>query len=435
MTTAADTVATGPALIRAAGLFVPLLAVVLAAAVRRPGRADVAAAIVGGAWQLALLPGLNLLAGRLGWWSFQADGGTVVRLPVDLLLGWVLLWGVLPPLAAARLPWPVTAALLGWLDLAAMPLLDPVLRLGDRWLTGEAVAIALCLLPGLLLARWTARAEHLRLRAAGQVLLAALLMLALPATAAGVRLPHGAVLSTGLQVLAVPMLLGVAAVREFVVRGSGTPLPYDPPLRLVTSGPYAYVRNPIQLSLLLCHLVLAAFTANAWLLVAAGVTVAYSAGLAAWHEGAQLAERFGPGWAEYTAGVRSWLPRLRPWPGTAPAELHVAQTCGVCSGVGRWVLDRSPVALTVRPAEEHPAGLRRITYESADGRERAEGVAALGRALQHFHLGWALLGWVLLIPGLAWFAQLVADATAGGPRELRTPAERRPAEPPSADLL
>ncbi|WP_457030142.1 methyltransferase [Kitasatospora sp. P5_F3] len=419
MTTA--TVDSAPALIRAACLFVPLLAVVLAAALRRPDRAAIAAAIVGGAWQLALLPAVNLLAVQVGWWSFRAEGGTVAGMPVDLLLGWVLLWGVLPPLAADRLPWPLTAALLGWLDLAAMPLLDPVVRLGGQWLTGEALAIALCLLPGLLLARWTARGERLRLRAAGQVLIAAVLMLALPMAAAGARLPHGTALSTGLQVLAVPMLLGVAAVREFVVRGGGTPLPYDPPHRLVTSGPYAYVRNPIQLSLVLCHLVLAAFTGSAWLLAAAGVSLAYSAGLASWHEGAELAQRYGPGWAEYTAGVRSWLPRLRPWAGTAPAEIHVAQTCGVCSGVGRWIIARSPVALTVRPAEEHPAGLRRITYESADGRERAEGVAALGRALQHFHLGWALLGWVLLIPGLAWFAQLVADATAGGPRELRAP--------------
>ncbi|MER5866794.1 isoprenylcysteine carboxylmethyltransferase family protein [Kitasatospora sp. NPDC002040] len=423
--TAADAVvATGPALIRAACLFVPLLAVVAAAAVRRPTRAGIAAAIVGGAWQLALLPGVNLLAERAGWWSFGADGGTVAGLPVDLLLGWVLLWGVLPPLAADRLPWPLTAALLGWLDLAAMPLLSPVVRLGEHWLYGESVAIALCLLPGLLLARWTARGERLRLRAGAQVLLAGLLMIVLPLAAAGARLPHGTVLSTGVQVLAVPALLGIAAVREFVVRGGGTPLPYDPPHRLVTSGPYAYVRNPIQLSLVLCHLVLAAFTGNAWMLAAAGVCVAYSAGLASWHEGAELDRRYGPGWSEYTAGVRPWLPRLRPWAGTAPASIHVARTCGVCSGVGRWIIARSPVALTVRAAEDHPAGLSRITYESADGRDRAEGVAALGRALQHFHLGWALLGWTLLIPGLAALAQLIADATAGGPRELRTPAGR-----------
>lgn len=417
-----STVDSGPALIRAACFFLPLLAVVAAAAIRRPPRTAVAAAIVGGAWQLALLPGVNFLAVQVGWWSFQADGGTVAGLPIDLLLGWVLLWGVLPALAADRPPLPLTAALLGWLDVAAMPLLDPVVRLNGQWLYGESAAIALCLLPGLLLSRWTARRERLRLRAAGQVLIAAVLMLALPVSAAGARLPQGALLSTGLQVLAVPVLLGLAAVREFVVRGGGTPLPYDPPRRLVTTGPYAYVRNPIQLSLVLCHLVLAAFTGSALLLAAAGVSVAYSAGLAAWHEGAELERRYGPAWTAYTAAVRPWLPRLRPWPGTAPASIHVARTCGVCSGVGRWIIARSPVALTVRPAEDHPAGLRRITYESADGLDRAEGVAALGRALQHFHLGWALLGWLLLIPGLTRFAQLIADATAGGPRELRPPA-------------
>ena len=45
-----------------------------------------------------------------------------------------------------------------------------------------------------------------------------------------------------------PALLGLAAVQEFAVRGSGTPVPFDPPKRLVTTGPYAYVRNPMQLS-------------------------------------------------------------------------------------------------------------------------------------------------------------------------------------------
>jgi hypothetical protein len=39
-------------------------------------------------------------------------------------------------------------------------------------------------------------------------------------------------------------LPGVAAVMEFAGRGLGTPTPYDPPKRLVTSGVYRYCANP-----------------------------------------------------------------------------------------------------------------------------------------------------------------------------------------------
>jgi protein-S-isoprenylcysteine O-methyltransferase Ste14 len=73
------------------------------------------------------------------------------------------------------------------------------------------------------------------------------------------------------QVLAVPALLGLTAMQEFVLRGRGTPVPFDPPRRLVTTGIYAYVRNPMQLSAVLLLFLSGAVLQNAWV-AAAGVT-------------------------------------------------------------------------------------------------------------------------------------------------------------------
>jgi len=52
----------------------------------------------------------------------------------------------------------------------------------------------------------------------------------------------------------------------------------------------------------------------------------------------------------------------------------------------------------------------RITYDLGDGCPREHGVVALARALEHINLAWALFGWMLRLPGIAWLAQRVADS-------------------------
>ncbi|GAA2852293.1 hypothetical protein GCM10010517_09960 [Streptosporangium fragile] len=408
-----------PALVRGLALMVPVAGVAVAAAWRRPGEREIAAAILATVWNLSALAAVNALAPHLGWWEFHAVGAVHRGVPLDLLLGWALLWGALPALAAPAAPLPLTAAALVWLDLAVMPLGEPVVVLGADWLTGEAAAVAAGLVPGLLLAAWTVRDRRLVARALLQVILSGALWLALPVALTGVWRQPAWALGLAAQALAVPLLLGLAAVREFVAAGRGTPLPYDPPRTLVTTGPYAYVRNPMQVSMVAGYLVLGPLDARFF--AAAPVAFAYGAGLAAWHEGERLAGRFGAEWAAYRRAVRPWIPRLRPGPVLPPASLYVARGCATCSSVGEWIARRDPVGLRVLAAESHPEGLRRIAYEGADGRSY-RGVAALARALTHVHLGWALAGWALMLPGITWFAQLCTDALGYGPHTLPGPA-------------
>jgi hypothetical protein len=66
--------------------------------------------------------------------------------------------------------------------------------------------------------------------------------------------------------------------------------------------------------------------------------------------------------------------------------------------------------------------LTRITYEPADGSRAATGVEAVARALEHVHLGWALLGFLLRLPVIARFAQLLTDASGGEPRRISMPS-------------
>jgi len=121
--------------------------------------------------------------------------------------------------------------------------------------------------------------------------------------------------------------------------------------------------------------------------------------------------------------MRPWLPRWRPLdprevdPARAPATLYVSEECGPCSEVRAWFTARRPIALDIVAAECHPhRTLRRITYDPGDGTPDAEGIVALGRALEHVHVGWAVVGMLVRLPGVAQSLQLVADASGGAPR-------------------
>ncbi|MCY9787599.1 isoprenylcysteine carboxylmethyltransferase family protein [Nocardiopsis sp. EMB25] len=418
-------------LVRGLGLFVPLLLFTGLCLWRAPRRRETAAVIVASAWSLLTLVPLNLYAPHTGWWTFHTDGAEWRGIPLDLLLAWVVLWGALPALLLRLLPVPLLAGLLVWIDVILMPLADPVIDLGTFWLAGELTGATVTLIPALLLAYWTRNGQLVHARVWTQATLAGGLMVALPILVLGPEVPSGPEALAGAQLLLLAGLPGLAAAREFARVGGGTPLPYDPPERLVTSGPYAFVRNPMQTSLVVVHLLLAVLLREPLVLLLAVSAAVYSVGVAAWHEGAQLRERFGADWTAYRSRVRPWLPRWRPWPGRTRGVLHVDANCALCLTLARWFTVRSPIALDIRPAAEHPDVLYRLTYETPDGL-RWSGVSALARALEHLNLGWALTGWAIDLPGVRHLVQLCGDAFGAGPHPARAPrADRGGSELPA----
>lgn len=411
------------AVVRALAFYCPLALVAGVVAVVRPDRRRAGAALLAGLWNLNALLAVNVVALRAGWWRFGTVGGELAGVPVDLWLGWALLWGALPALVPLRVPAVAVVAALAWVDLVLMPLGGPVVSLGPDWLAGEALALAVALVPGLVLARLTVSRTRLGVRVAMQVVLFAGLLggvaTAAVTAATGDRAaplhvgrPAAQLAAEAIILLGLPAL---AAVAELARRGGGTPFPFDPPARLVTTGPYAYVANPMQLSMTLALLAWGALLRSWWIVALAVVGAAFAAGIAGWHESVELDERHGEAWQRYRSHVRLWRPRWRPWsPDGGGAVLYVASGCAPCEGVGGWLLARDPSDLEVRPAAESPEPLVRLSYVGRDGL-RASGVAAFARALEHLHLGWALLAWLLLLPGVGWFVQVVVDAVGGGP--------------------
>jgi protein-S-isoprenylcysteine O-methyltransferase Ste14 len=120
------------------------------------------------------------------------------------------------------------------------------------------------------------------------------------------RFVGGALLAIGLTWL-------TAAIVRFVRDGRGTPAAYAPTERLVVTGPYRYVRNPM-------YLAVAAMIVGQGLLFGSGALLIYGAiALAAFeasvvfYEEPYLARTYGEQYAAYCKSVRRWLPRVRPW--------------------------------------------------------------------------------------------------------------------------
>jgi protein-S-isoprenylcysteine O-methyltransferase Ste14 len=417
--------------VRAASIYLPIVMLAVTCLIRRPDRRALTGALISMAWNVPALLGIHLLAARAGWWQFDAEGGMLLRFPVDLWLGWALLWGPLPALVLPSAPLTLVVAAGFAVDLILMPAGFPVVRLGDHWLIGEAVALVACLIPAQLLARWTSADRRLLARAVLQMIaFSGLLGLVFPAIAIDasqtswvnpLTYPRWAV-GFIIQVFALPALLGLSAVQEFVTRGCGTPVPFDPPRRIVATGPYAYVSNPMQVSAVLLLLLVGAVMQNPWVAAAGVMGHIYSVGLAGWDEDTDLSARFGAAWTAYRRRVRSWVPRWRPWYLIEDpiATLYVSEDCNMCREVSAWFRSRGARGLSIVAAEDHPREtLTRIRYESSDATYGASGVEAVARALEHVHLGWSVVGFAIRLPILSPFIQLLADASGAGPRTVR----------------
>jgi protein-S-isoprenylcysteine O-methyltransferase Ste14 len=126
---------------------------------------------------------------------------------------------------------------------------------------------------------------------------------------AGVLVVQGA----GVLVLLIGLALFASSLRRFAGDGHGTLAPWDPPRRLVISGPYRHVRNPMisGVILVLCGeaLLFVAAPLAQW----AAIFFALNAVHIPLFEEPQLARRFGADYAEYCRHVPRLVPRIRPW--------------------------------------------------------------------------------------------------------------------------
>jgi protein-S-isoprenylcysteine O-methyltransferase Ste14 len=119
----------------------------------------------------------------------------------------------------------------------------------------------------------------------------------------------------GLALLALGAVLLLETFARFSLQGRGTPAPLYPTERLVITGSYRFVRNPMYVAvvalilgqaLLLGSLPVLIYGFCVWLIVHAFVLA---------YEEPTLRRTFGEQYETYCSHVGRWLPRVSPWRG------------------------------------------------------------------------------------------------------------------------
>ncbi len=341
----------------------------------------------------------HVLAIQLGVWSYGGASLLLLGFPADIWFGGALLWGPVLFLAAPGVnPWLLVLPCIA-LNGLMLPGFAPFFIVGHGWFAGVVLVFMTAHLPALHLAQWTTAGTHLPRRACLLAMaygcFAFFTMPSIIMNAMGGE--WGALLgrpawALGLAALGMILacVMGLSAVQMFAVHGDGTPIPLDPTKRLVRTGLYAYLNNPMQLATALGWLVLGAALGNIWVALAAVMAVCFVLGLVRWHHRQDLEVRFPEGWPEYRANVPEWIPRWQPWV-RDPATLTFDAGCGRHRRIVSFLGQLTPAGLNIRAAPGP------MTYQEPHETQLFNGTAALAKALNHGNLASAMLGAGLLL--------------------------------------
>jgi len=383
-------------------------------------------------WSFVAVFVVNQVAFYFDWWDYAERTASYKGLPLSVWFGWSIAWGIVIPLLPIRGSTLLLLALV--VDLLTMPLLEPLLVLKAGWIWGELFALVVVIIPTVLIYKWTL----LRRSIIKRVTIQAIIFLFLVAyflpdllmsyfSGSSFSLSEVSPLIRGIQLnlLFFWLVIGISAVREFIQQGSGTPIPYDPPRKMVQSGVYAYISNPMQLS------TVGAIVAYAWLLgfwellYVGTMVIVYSIGIALPSENKDLTDRFGNRWLSYRQKLKPFLPIWNPYLNSSnpPARIYFAKRCTTCNYLSLWLQSKRPKKLEFQDAEDYAGGtLNRLTY--IQNNVRYEGVCAFARGLFHINLAWAIIGCFIQFPGISHMLQIIADADMFG-LTYRAPKESR----------
>jgi protein-S-isoprenylcysteine O-methyltransferase Ste14 len=130
----------------------------------------------------------------------------------------------------------------------------------------------------------------------------------------GLGLPYDAIaICVGLAIIIAGMYLLIGTILLFRNIGKGTLAPWAPPTKLVVTGPYRYVRNPMITGVLIVLIGEAIVFGSVALSICFVLFFIINHIYFICSEEPGLVKRFGDDYIRYSKNVPRWIPRLSPW--------------------------------------------------------------------------------------------------------------------------
>jgi protein-S-isoprenylcysteine O-methyltransferase Ste14 len=113
----------------------------------------------------------------------------------------------------------------------------------------------------------------------------------------------------GVLCISLGAVIAFICIATFVVRGGGTPAPFDAPRELVAAGPYRWVRNPMYLGAGLVVVGYALYVGSISVLILAAAMWITVHLFVFFYEEPTLRAKFDGSYENYCRNVSRWIPR------------------------------------------------------------------------------------------------------------------------------
>lgn len=128
-----------------------------------------------------------------------------------------------------------------------------------------------------------------------------------------ISIKHAFLFLIGILIMVAGLLVMVLTISLFIKIGRGTLAPWSPTKKLVVSGLYAHVRNPMIMGVMVVlageSIALESWNIFIWLLIFIAINNIFFLV----YEEPNLVKRFGQEYIEYKRNVPRWIPRLTPY--------------------------------------------------------------------------------------------------------------------------